>query len=222
MKSHGGSAITWDEHATMKVPGSGRVSTVSAPLANALGWLIAFGGTAEDDTLGASVAWMGQVAALAVELIAQGRVVPQLVQSKRRRREKADDDTSAFRVRWVPAVVDPERFQALVASVPGAAMTGSREQAKDKFVMAALSDLCDAIVGIAAGQLETPAAPPAVSTKADVAEATLCHLDGEAFNAMVCPRRSPLRIFVYNGSSSHGHEWDAIVVMVAFDVRVGG
>ena len=183
VKSHGGSAITWDEHATMKVPGSGRVSTVSAPLASALGWLIAFGDTAEDDTLGASVTWMGQVAALAVELIAQGRVAPQLVQSKRRRREKADDDTSAFRVRWVPAVVDPERFQALVASVPGAAMTGSREQAKDKFVMAALSDLCDAIVGIAAGQLETPAAPPAVSTKADVAEATLCHLDGEAFNA---------------------------------------
>ena len=183
VKAHGGTAITWDEQATMKIPGSGRVSTVSAPLASALGWLIAFGDTADDDTLGTSATWMGQVAAVAVELVAQGRVAPQLVQSKRRRREKSDGNTSSFRVRWVPAVVDPERFQALVASVPGAAMAGSREQAKDKFVMAALTDLCDAIVGIAAAQLEMPAAPPDVSTKADVAEATLCHLDGELFEA---------------------------------------
>ncbi len=183
VKTHGGSVITWDEHATMKIPGSGRVSTVSAPLESALGWLIAFGDTAEDETLGASATWMGQVAALAVELIAQGRVAPQLVQSKRRRREKADDNTSAFRVRWLPAVVDPERFEALVASVPGAAMAGSREQAKDKFVMAALTDLCDAIVGIAAGQLEMPAPPPEIKSKGDVAEATLCHLDGEPFQA---------------------------------------
>jgi len=183
VKAHGGGAIEWDEQATLKVPGAGRVSTISAPLASALGWLVALGDTAADDTLGTSVAWMGQAAATAVELVAQGRVVPQLVQSKRRRKDPADPDHATFRLRWVPALLDPVRTDALIAAVPGAAMTGSREQDKRKFAIAAITDLTDAIVGVAAGQLEMPASPPDVKTKADVGEATLCHLDGSPFRA---------------------------------------
>ena len=85
MKALDGGAITWDDKATMKIPGSGRVATLSAPVSSALGWLAALGDTADDDRVGPSVAWMGQAAAMAVELVAQGRMVPQLVQSKRRR-----------------------------------------------------------------------------------------------------------------------------------------
>ncbi len=183
IKAQGGGSIEWDEKASLKVPGSGRVSTVSAPLASALGWLAALGNTAADETLGASVTWMGQVAATAVELVAQGRVVPQLVQSKRRRKDPSDPDQSTFRMRWAPALVDADALTALVTTVPGAAMTGSREQDKQKFVMAALTDLTDAIVGVAANQLEMPAPPPEVKTRADVGEATLCHLDGTPFRA---------------------------------------
>ena len=62
-------------------------------------------------------------------------------------------------------------------------MLGSREQEKDKFALAALTDLTDAIVSFAAGQLETPAMPPEITPKQDVAEAALCRLDGEAFLA---------------------------------------
>ncbi len=183
VKAHGGGAIEWDEQATLKVPGAGRVFTISAPLASALGWLVALGDTASDDTLGTSVAWMGQAAVTAVELVAQGRVVPQLVQSKRRRKDPSDPDHASFHLRWTPALIDPVGLEALVASVPGSAMTGSREQDKNKFTLAAITDLTDAIVGVAAGQLEMPAPPPEVNTKADVGEATLCHLDGSTFRA---------------------------------------
>ncbi|NIU63938.1 MAG: hypothetical protein GWN73_00170, partial [Actinobacteria bacterium] len=90
----------------------------------------------------------------------QGRFVPQLVQAKRRRKDPSNPDQGTFRVRWMPALIDPEVLAGLVASVPGAAMLGSREQDKEKFTLAALADLTDAIVGSAAGQLETPAPPP--------------------------------------------------------------
>ena len=126
---------------------------------------------------------MGQAAALAVELVAQGRVVPQLVQSKKRRKDPADANSGTFRLRWMPALVDPERLESLAAAVPGAAMAGAREQERTKFALAALADLTDAIVSVGAGQMEMPAAPPEVVTKNDVSEATLCHLDGTPFRA---------------------------------------
>ena len=183
VKALDGGAIEWDERATMKIPGSGRVSTLSAPVSSALGWLVALGDSANDDRVGASVTWMGQAAAMAVELVAQGRVVPQLVQAKRRRKDPANADMGTFRLRWMPAVVDPDRLAALAAATPGAAMAGAREQDKVKFALAAISDLTDAIVGVGAGQLEMPAPPPEVKTKADVGEAALCHLDGTPFQA---------------------------------------
>ncbi|NDH11903.1 MAG: hypothetical protein EBY44_09315, partial [Actinobacteria bacterium] len=178
-----GGAIEWDERATMKIPGSGRVSTLSAPVSSALGWLVALGDSADDPSVGTSVTWMGQAAALAVELVAQGRVVPQLVQSKKRRKDPADANSGTFRLRWMPALVDPERLESLAAAIPGAAMAGAREQERTKFALAALADLTDAIVSVGAGQMEMPAAPPEVVTKNDVGEATLCHLDGTPFRA---------------------------------------
>lgn len=183
VKNLDGGAIAWDERATMKIPGSGRVSTLSAPVSSALGWLVALGDTATDERVGASVTWMGQAASMAVELVAQGRVVPQLVQAKRRRKDPASPDHGTFRLRWVPAVVDPDRLAALAATVPGATMAGAREQDATKFTLAAIGDLTDAIVGVGAGQLEMPAPPPEITSKADVGEATLCHLDGTAFRA---------------------------------------
>ncbi|MEQ8841421.1 MAG: DEAD/DEAH box helicase [Acidimicrobiales bacterium] len=179
----GGVVDDWDERATVKIPGNGRVATVSAPLGKVLGWLAPLGSTIDDDRVGTSVAWMGIATAAAIEMVMQGRYVPQLVQQKRRRKDPSAPDTGTFRMRWSPALVDDDVLDGLVASVPGAAMLGSREQEKDKFAMAALTDLTDAIVSFAAGQLETPALPPKISTKQDVAEAALCQLDGEPFVA---------------------------------------
>jgi len=183
IRRHGGGAVAWEDQATMKIPASGRVPTVSAPVSSALGWLVTLADTADDEGVGASATWMGQAAAIAVEIVAQGRVVPQLVQSKRRRKDKSAPDLGTFRLRWLPALVDNERLERLAGTVPGAAMAGAREQDKTKFSLAALGDLTDAIVTVGAGQIETPAPPPEVATKADVSEAVLCHLDGTPFQA---------------------------------------
>lgn len=179
----GGVVDDWDERATVKIPGNGRVATVSAPIGNVLGWLAPLGTTADDERVGVSVTWMGLATAAAIDMVMQGRFVPQLVQQKRRRKDPSTPDRGTFRVRWMPALVDPDVLAGLVASVPGAAMLGSREQDREKFSLAALADLTDAIVSFAAGQLESPAPPPEVNSKQDVAEAALCQLDGEPFLA---------------------------------------
>ena len=179
----GGVVDDWDERATVKIPGNGRVATVSAPIEKVLGWLAPLGGTADDPRVGTSVTWMGIATAAAIEMVMEGRYVPLLVQQKRRRKDPSTPDQGTFRMRWSPALIDDSVLDGLVASLPGAAMLGSREQEKDKFTLAALTDLTDAIVSFAAGQLETPAMPPEVKTRQDVAEATLCRLDGEPFLA---------------------------------------
>ncbi len=182
IKALGGVTSDWDQQATVKIPGSGRASTVSAPIEKVIGWLAPLGRTAHDNDVGTSATWMGYATAVAIKVVAEGRFVPQLVQAKRRRKDPASDH-GTFRIRWMPALIDPEVLAGLVRSVPTTAMLGSREQEKEKFTLAALADLTDAIVGFAAGQLETPAAPPEIDTRADVAEAALAHLHGAPFLA---------------------------------------
>lgn len=182
IKALGGVPTDWDEQATVKVPGSGRASTVSAPVNKVIGWLAPLGRTTVDDGVGASVTWMGHATAVAVKMVSEGRFVPQLVQSKRRRKDPKSDH-GTFRVRWLPALIDPDVLAGLVRSLPGSAMLGSREQEKEKFALAALADLTDAIVGFAAGQLDSPAAPPKIDNRNDLSETVVANLDGETFSA---------------------------------------
>lgn len=182
IKKLGGVTADWDMRATFKIPGSGRANTVSAPIEKVIGWLAPLGCIADNENLGTSVTWMGYATAIAIKGVAEGRFVPQLVQSKRRRKDPASDQ-STFRIRWMPALVEPDVLAGLVRSVPGAAMLGSREQEKEKFTLAALADLTDAIVAFSASQLETPAAPPEIDTRNDVAEAAVAHLGGSPFLA---------------------------------------
>ena len=182
IKALGGVPSDWDQQATVKIPGSGRASTVSAPIEKVIGWLAPLGRTATDENVGASVTWMGYATAVAIKMVKKGHFVPQLVQSKRRRKDPKSDH-GTFRIRWMPALLDPGVLAGLVRSVPGAAMLGSREQDKEKFTLAALADLTDAIVGLAASQLETPAAPPEINTRNDLSEATVANLGGTPFLA---------------------------------------
>ncbi len=178
----GGVPSDWDQQATVRIPGSGRVATVSAPIENVIGWLAPLGRTATDESIGTSVTWMGYATAVAIKMVIRGHFVPQLVQSKRRRKDPASD-LGTFKIRWIPALIDPDVLAGLVRSVPGAAMLGSREQEKEKFTLAALTDLTDAIVGSAASQLQTPAAPPEINTRNDISEAAVAHLGGTPFRA---------------------------------------
>jgi len=183
LKAHGAGAIEWEEREAVKIPSSGQADIVSAPLTRTLGWLVALAQPTIDDSLGASVRWMGLVAAHAVELVAQGRMVPQLIQFKGARKSKGRGGQSTFHVRWVPALVDPAAMDALVKTCPGAAMVGQPQQDRKTFVAAVLADLTDAIVRTAADQVEVPAPPPDPKNRTDVGEAVLGRLDGSAFRA---------------------------------------
>lgn len=186
IKELGGVTADWDMRATFKIPGSGRANTVSAPIEKVIGWLAPLGRIANTEELGTSVTWMGYATAVAIKGVAEGRFVPQLIQSKRRRKDPPSN-RSTFRIRWVPALIEPDVLAGLVRSVPGAAMLGSREQEKEKFTVAALADLTDAIVSFSASQLETPAAPPEIDTRNDISEATVAHLGGAPFLAPTKP-----------------------------------
>jgi len=183
LEAAGGGAIAWEERDEIKVPGGAMAPTVQAQLTSTLGWLAALGGTAHDASLGVTATWMGLMAAEAIELVAQGRVVPQLMKFKGGRKNGSNDGMATFHVRWVPALVDADVLQGLVDALPGAAMVCAPHRDRPAFAAAVLSDLADAIVRTAAGQLDLPAPPPQARTRADVGEAVICRLDGTAFRA---------------------------------------
>ena len=194
----GAGTVEWSEHRPVRLPGGGRAAAVSAPIESCLGWLVALGEAAEEDGVGASVSWLGLVAALAVRLAAQGRIVPQLKKVRRRYRpEDADGNGSngpgpagaaaaggehaSYVVRWAPALVESDVVSALAEALPGAAAAFENQRDPSAFTQAALADIVDAIATEAAERLDAPAPPPAPRTRADVAETALARLDGAPF-----------------------------------------
>ena len=176
------SSDDWEDHQAVKIPGGGRAEAVAAPLTSVLGWLVALGSSADDDTLGVSATWLGLVAAVAVRLVAQGRMVPQLKRGRGARND-SDGQPSSFSVRWMPTLIDPTEFAGLSESRPGAINAFGNRQDAPAFTRAVIADLLDAICRNAALRLEVPAAPPEPKTRADVGEALLAHLDGSPFDA---------------------------------------
>ena len=184
LEEAGAGTIEWESHNPIKVPGQGKSDAVSAPIEACLGWLTALGSTTDDDTTGLSVAWIGLATALAVRLVAQGRMVPQMKKARRPRNAQRDNDkVSSFEVRWVPALIEQDEHNALSQAVPGA--VGVLENRPDgrSMTTAVLSDLVTAICREAATRLDVPAAPPDPTSKTDVAECFLTRLDGEPFSA---------------------------------------
>lgn len=184
LEQAGAGTIEWESHNAIKVPGQGKAEAVSAPIEACLGWLTALGSTTDDDSSGLSVAWIGLVTALAVRLVAQGRMVPQMKKARRpRNAQRENDKISAFEVRWVPALIEQDEHAALSQAVPGA--VGVLENRPDgrSMTTAVLSDLVTAICREAASRLDVPAAPPDPTSKTDVAECFLTRLDGEPFTA---------------------------------------
>jgi superfamily II DNA or RNA helicase len=183
LREAGAGSVEWEEHRDVMLPSGGRADAVSASLESCLGWLVALGTMADDETAGASVAWMGVTAALAVRLAAQGRMVPQLRKLRRRKRgdEETKSDQSTFSVRWAPALVDAEILGALSESLPGAVAAFENQRDATAFTAAVLGDLVEAIGETAAERVEVPAPPPVARTKSDVAEAMLARLDGTSF-----------------------------------------
>jgi hypothetical protein len=174
----GASGGAWEEHDPVKLPTGGRADAVAAPISSSLGWLVSLAATADDEHLGASATWMGLAAALAVRLVAHGRIVPQL--------EKVGDapgNRSYFAVRWVPTLIDDEELSDLVEAMPGTVGVLERHRSPRAITRSVVDGFVDAICRDAAGRLEVPAPPPQPHRPAEVAEAVLGHLDGATFEA---------------------------------------
>ena len=194
LRDSGAGTVDWSQQRPVKIGGGARADAVSAPIESCLGWLVALGEAAEEDGIGASVSWLGLVAALAVRLAAQGRMVPQLKKVRRRyRMDEAESDGSngaaaaradsaTYVVRWAPALVESDVIAALAESLPGAAAAFESQRDATAFTQAALADIVDAVATEAAERLDAPAPPPVPRTKADVAETALARLDGTPFD----------------------------------------
>jgi hypothetical protein len=174
----GATAGAWEPHDPLKLPTGQRADAVVAPIRSSLGWLVALGTTADDDALGTSVTWMGLAAALAVRLVAHGRMVPQL-----QKVGDAPGNRSYFGVRWEPTLIDHDELTALSRSMPGAVAALQRQQDARAVTRSVVSAFVDAVCRDAAGRVEVPAPPPHPQNATDVAEAVLGRLDGSTFEA---------------------------------------
>ena len=178
LKAAGADPSSWTEHRPVPLPNGTHAPALSAPPAVTLGWLAGLGTTAGDDELGVSVTWLGLAAALAIRLVADGRMVPQL--------EKVADaggNRSKFAVRWVPTLIDQEDLSGLSRSMPTAVTVFDRRTGSQQVTTRLVTGMVDAICTDAAARVEVPAPPPQPRTTVDVAETVLTRLDGSVFEA---------------------------------------
>ena len=180
----GASSISWETHAGIPLPSGGKAQAVCAPIGDALGWLVGVGAGQLAGDAAPSLRWLGRVAVWATELVAQGRVVPSLVEANPGSGGKGGrSSTGEYMVRWVPAVLEPERLKECVSKMPGA--VSALEQAGQPYRMcrAVLGAAADAVCRAGAARLVTPATVPVARSRAEVSEAVLAGLAGEPFQA---------------------------------------
>ena len=183
LKAAGVTGNGWEPDEPVFVEKSDPAPALQAPIAATLGWLVGLGSgpAPEAESLAPSAKWLGLVAALAVRLAAQGRMVPQV--EKVEGAENRKGNKAEFAVRWLPALIDADELAALTRSFPGA--VAALEQTNDPrvFLESVVGDFLDVICGDAASRVEVPAPPPDPRSEQEVAEAVLARLDGEVFSA---------------------------------------
>jgi superfamily II DNA or RNA helicase len=182
LSAAGAATGAWQPSKPVSLPEGGTAEALEAPISAALGWLVGLAGTAEDDAFGPSATWLGLVATLAVRLVAQGRMVPQLEKVGGR---QGNSGRGAFAVRWAPTLIDRDELEALARALPGAVavLDGSPPKDAKAYTESIIADLLDAICRDAAARVEVPAPPPEPRSEPAVAEAVLGRLDGTTFEA---------------------------------------
>lgn len=178
----GGSAVNWKKHKGAPLPTGGRAPAVAAPPSEALGWLVGVGAGQLALDAGPSVRWLGEVAAWATDLVAQGRMVPTLRRGGSaivRGRQR----TGTYVVRWIAAVVDRERIRELSARMPGPVRAFVPAAGAERLCRSVLDAAAEAICRAGVARLVTAAAPSVARSRRDVTEAVLAGLAGDAFAA---------------------------------------
>ena len=164
------------------MPNAGKTAAVAAPLTEALGWLVGVGAGVLATEAAPSVRWLGEVAAWANELVAQGRMVPTLKRIGSKAARKRQNSTS-YAVEWVPAAVDRGRLKKLAAHVPSPVKAFDRSASPERLCRAVLGAGVDAVCRAGAARLVTAATPPVARSRRDLSEALLAGLDGTPFAA---------------------------------------
>jgi superfamily II DNA or RNA helicase len=177
----GSGTSAWSSHEPVPLPRGAHAPSVAAPVQSSLGWLVSLGATAGDDSLGASVTWMGLAAALAVRLVADGRMVPQL--QKLPDEGKGGGKRGTFAVRWEPTLIDHDELTHLVKSLPAGIAALEKQKDPRAVTRMVVAGFVDAICRDAAGRVEVPAPPPSPRSASEVAETVLARLNGSAFEA---------------------------------------
>ncbi|MEY2453701.1 MAG: hypothetical protein QOD92_3275 [Acidimicrobiaceae bacterium] len=173
-----GPALGWRAHAGVPLDGGRRAESVSIPVADALGWLVAVGATPDPERLGASVHWLSNVAVLAVNHVARGAVVP----SAQTTRQASGSTTVA--VRWQAALLDNSTLDRLARLMPSTVqLLAPRSTLARTLTRDVIDAVVHAVVSQAARSFELPAPPPTVRTPSDVAESLVTRLDGTPFKA---------------------------------------
>lgn len=183
-------AINWVPHRDVPLPSGGRATAVAAPLGAALGWLVGTGAGQLGTVAAPSTRWLGEVAVLATEMVAQGRMVPTLTATKsskskssKRSRRSGDSSTAHYVVKWTAAVVDGRQLRSLASRMPGAVGVFAPATSPERVCRALLDAAVDAVCRAGAARLVAPAAVPVARSRRDVAEAVLAGLDGTPFMA---------------------------------------
>jgi superfamily II DNA or RNA helicase len=166
----------WNNHDPVVLPDNRRAAAMSAPIEDVIGWLL---GHADDDRLGASARWLGQLGLFGVSLVARGSMVPLL------RHRHRTEGSGTFAVRWHPVLVDDQTVEKFVRAAPAAVFMANPKLDAASATRSALVATVDAVCVQAARQIEAPAPPPRLRSATDLAEAYLGRLDGSSFRAPV-------------------------------------
>ncbi|CAN5356321.1 DEAD/DEAH box helicase [soil metagenome] len=178
----GGGSVPWEDHDGIPLPDGATAPALTAPIKTILGWLVSMRATQEDVEVATSTTWLALAAGLAVRLVAQGRMVPQ-IRKVTAAKSRTQTGRSDYQVTWMPALIDHDEFTTLSRVMPGAVSALSRSNDRRAFTEAVVAGVLDAICTDAADRVEVPAAPPRPRSAAEVAETVLALMNGRMFDA---------------------------------------
>jgi hypothetical protein len=190
VREAGAGSIGWERQGPVALPDGGKAAAQWAPVGQTLGWLVGVGAGQLAPEGGLSLRWLGQIAVWATEVVAQGRMIPTLRRSTPNNGQSvggSGQTTVRYRVRWAPALVDPDRVAALASWMPGAVTALDPASPPEAVCRSVLAAAVDAICRAGAARLVAPATVPVARSRGDVAEAVLAGLDGAAFPAASRP-----------------------------------
>ncbi|MSV82164.1 MAG: hypothetical protein F2868_16000, partial [Actinobacteria bacterium] len=177
LEASGGPPHGWEVHPGVPLPGNVIAEALTISMQDALGWLVAVGGGAMQDGIGASVRWLGLAAVEGVRLVTNGCIVPTLKVG-----QKTQGRTGDAHVRWAPALVDSPAVEALATAMPGPVVALDAAAGRPT-TLAVIGAVIDTIVGSAAGRMELPAPPPTANTNTDLADSVIARMGGSMFKA---------------------------------------